>query len=137
MTVEDALARTIPCFPDYVLRRGDPAAAIGAAPHSLEVSFRIGGQEHFYLEGQVALAIPGEDGDMHVHSSTQHPTEVQHIVRPRSGYPGRMGHLRDPAHGRRLWRQGEPGDDVGRDGGACGAADRAGRARSGSIATTT
>src|SRR5207248_4972799 len=37
------------------------------------------GQEHFYLEGQVAFALPGEDGDMVVHSSTQHPTEVQHI----------------------------------------------------------
>src|SRR4029077_6269449 len=41
---------------------------------------RIGGQEHFYLEGQVAFAVPGEDNDMLVHSSTQHPSEVQHIV---------------------------------------------------------
>jgi len=40
----------------------------------------IGGQEHFYLEGQIAMAIPGEDGDMTVLSSTQHPTEVQHVV---------------------------------------------------------
>jgi xanthine dehydrogenase large subunit len=40
----------------------------------------VGGQDHFYLEGQVAYAIPGEDGDMLVHSSTQHPTEVQHTV---------------------------------------------------------
>ena len=40
----------------------------------------IGGQDHFYLEGQIALAVPGEDGDMHVYVSTQHPTEVQHMV---------------------------------------------------------
>ena len=50
------------------------------APRQITGEFRIGGQEHFYLEGQVALAIPGEDGDMLVHSSTQHPTEVQHVV---------------------------------------------------------
>ena len=42
--------------------------------------FRIGGQEHFYLEGQVALAMPEEGGGMLVHSSTQHPSEVQHCV---------------------------------------------------------
>ena len=41
---------------------------------------RVGGQEHFYLEGQVALAVPGEDGAVLVYSSTQHPSEVQHIV---------------------------------------------------------
>ena len=49
--------------------------------------FRIGGQEHFYLEGQIALAIPGEDGDIFVHSSTQHPTEVQHVVARVLGIP--------------------------------------------------
>ena len=62
VTVEDALARNETVLPDYSFVRGDSAAAIGAAPHSLGGSFRIGGQEHFYLEGQVALAIPGEDG---------------------------------------------------------------------------
>ncbi len=64
----------------YTFGRGDADAAIGAAPHRLKGRVRMGGQEHFYLEGQVALAIPGEDGDMLVHSSTQHPTEIQHIV---------------------------------------------------------
>ena len=43
-------------------------------------TFHIGGQEHFYLEGQVALAVPGEDGAVLVYSSTQHPSEVQHVV---------------------------------------------------------
>ncbi|WP_369408278.1 xanthine dehydrogenase molybdopterin binding subunit [Reyranella humidisoli] len=64
--------------PSTVLR-GDPDAALASAPHRLEAEFSVGGQEHFYLEGQIAFALPGEDGDITVHSSTQHPTEVQHI----------------------------------------------------------
>ena len=60
--------------------KGDAALAIAKAPHLVEGSFEVGGQEHFYLEGQVAAAIPQEGGDMTVHSSTQHPTEVQHKV---------------------------------------------------------
>ena len=47
----------------------------------------VGGQEHFYLEGQVAIAVPGEDDDVTVHSSTQHPSEVQHIVSHVLGIP--------------------------------------------------
>ena len=46
----------------------------------LQESFRIGGQEHFYLEGQVSIALPEEHGAMTVYVSTQHPTEVQHLV---------------------------------------------------------
>ena len=64
--------------PSTILR-GDPDAALKAAPHTLSAEFSVGGQEHFYLEGQIAFALPGEDGDFVVHSSTQHPTEVQHI----------------------------------------------------------
>lgn len=59
---------------------GDAPAAIAAAPNRLEGHLAIGGQDHFYLEGQIALATPREDGDVHVWSSTQHPTEVQHNV---------------------------------------------------------
>ncbi|MGE0847748.1 MAG: molybdopterin cofactor-binding domain-containing protein, partial [Flavobacteriaceae bacterium] len=62
------------------LRRGDPAPAIEAAPHRISGTMAIGGQDHFYLEGQIALAAPGEDGEMHVWSSTQHPSETQHMV---------------------------------------------------------
>jgi xanthine dehydrogenase large subunit len=80
VTVDDADTADSVVQPDYAFTRGDPAAALAAAPNRLDGSFRIGGQEHFYLEGQVALAIPMEDGDMHVHSSTQHPTEIQHVV---------------------------------------------------------
>ena len=56
-----------------------PARAIATAPHVIEGEMEVGGQEHFYLEGQVAAAIPQEDG-MHILSSTQHPTEIQHKV---------------------------------------------------------
>ncbi|WP_052763817.1 xanthine dehydrogenase molybdopterin binding subunit [Microvirga massiliensis] len=80
VTVEDALERGETVLPDYEFGRGDPKEAIAAAPRQLSGSFRIGGQEHFYLEGQAAFAIPGEDGDLVVHSSTQHPTEVQHVI---------------------------------------------------------
>ncbi|WP_134497698.1 xanthine dehydrogenase molybdopterin binding subunit [Microvirga pakistanensis] len=80
ITVEDALARGETVLPDYAYGRGDVEAAVAGAPRRLEGRFRVGGQEHFYLEGQVAFAIPGEDGDIHVYSSTQHPSEVQHVV---------------------------------------------------------
>ena len=70
-----------------IYAKGDAAAAIAAAPHRVEGRFEIGGQEHFYLEGQAALAMPQEGGDMVVHSSTQHPTEIQHKVAEALGVP--------------------------------------------------
>ncbi|HWL69641.1 MAG TPA: xanthine dehydrogenase molybdopterin binding subunit [Geminicoccus sp.] len=78
--LEDALAANHDLLPPYEMRRGDPESALTRSAHRLEGSFRLGGQDHFYLEGQIALAIPGEDGGMDVHASTQHPTEVQHVV---------------------------------------------------------
>ncbi|MGA8706882.1 MAG: xanthine dehydrogenase molybdopterin binding subunit, partial [Steroidobacteraceae bacterium] len=53
---------------------------LARAPHRLRGSVEIGGQDHFYLEGQIAIALPQEEGAMLVHSSTQHPSEVQQIV---------------------------------------------------------
>ncbi|KQP22009.1 xanthine dehydrogenase molybdopterin binding subunit [Pseudorhodoferax sp. Leaf267] len=55
-------------------------AAIAAAPYKLKSSFDVGGQEQFYLEGQISYAIPKEGGAMHVYCSTQHPSEMQHLV---------------------------------------------------------
>ncbi|MGG5809991.1 xanthine dehydrogenase molybdopterin binding subunit [Falsiroseomonas sp. CW058] len=80
LTIERALELGRNVVPPQVLARGDAAAAIAAAPRRMEGEFRAGGQEHFYLEGQVAIATPGEDGEMAVTSSTQHPSEVQHVV---------------------------------------------------------
>ena len=87
VTVEDGLAAGAEVLPPYEFRRGEPEAAIAAAPHRLAGSVRAGGQEHFYLEGQAALAVPGEDDEMRVHSSTQHPAEVQHLVARMLGAP--------------------------------------------------
>ncbi|WP_289042776.1 xanthine dehydrogenase molybdopterin binding subunit [uncultured Aliiroseovarius sp.] len=70
-----------------VWSRGEASAAIDGAPHTLTGAFEMGGQEHFYLEGQAALAVPQEAGDMLVHSSTQHPTEIQHKVAEALGVP--------------------------------------------------
>ncbi|MEZ5773571.1 MAG: xanthine dehydrogenase molybdopterin binding subunit [Hyphomicrobiaceae bacterium] len=83
LTIDDALSAQSfldGTDPPYTMSRGDPDAAIAASPHRIEGEIRIGGQEHFYLEGQAALAVPGEDDDVTVHSSTQHPTEIQHVV---------------------------------------------------------
>jgi xanthine dehydrogenase large subunit len=67
--------------------RGDVDAAIAGAAHVIDGQLEIGGQEHFYLEGQAALALPQEGGDMVVMSSTQHPTEIQHKVAEALGKP--------------------------------------------------
>jgi xanthine dehydrogenase large subunit len=78
--VDDALLSGSTVLPEYKFERGDVQEEIDRAPKQITGELRVGGQEHFYLEGQVALAIPGEDGDMLVYSSTQHPSEVQHVV---------------------------------------------------------
>lgn len=70
-----------------VWTKGDVDAALSAAPNRLQGRIEMGGQEHFYLEGQAALALPQEDGDMVVQSSTQHPTEIQHKVADALGVP--------------------------------------------------
>lgn len=79
VTVDQALAAEHRLMPDYTFRKGDSAAALAAGPRRLSGTMLIGGQDHFYLEGQIAFAIPGED-TMFVHSSSQHPCEVQAII---------------------------------------------------------
>ena len=73
--------------PPYSFGRGDVDAALASAPHKLEGRIYIGGQEHFYLEGQAAFAMPGEDDDVTVYCSSQHPTEIQHKVAHVLGVP--------------------------------------------------
>ena len=70
-----------------VWTKGDAGQALKSATNTLNGSIAIGGQEHFYLEGQAALALPQEGGDMLVHSSTQHPSEIQHKVAHSLGLP--------------------------------------------------
>ena len=64
----------------YTMASGDAAEAIETAAHSVSGRMYVGGQEHFYLEAQAAMAVPGEDDDVTVYSSTQHPSEIQHKV---------------------------------------------------------
>jgi len=81
LTVDEALAAGSRFEQGPVVwQKGDAGRAIAGAARIVEGSFEVGGQEHFYLEGQVAACLPQEGGDMVVHSSTQHPTEVQHKV---------------------------------------------------------
>jgi xanthine dehydrogenase large subunit len=88
LTIDDALAAGA-IFEDgpRIYAKGDVDTALAHAPHVIEGSIDIGGQEHFYLEGQSALALPQEGGDMIVHSSSQHPTEIQHKVADALGRP--------------------------------------------------
>ncbi|MFO1311468.1 MAG: xanthine dehydrogenase molybdopterin binding subunit [Burkholderiales bacterium] len=80
LTIDEALAAESYVLPPVHITRGDAAAALARAPHRLRGTVRSGGQDHFYLEGQIALAIPREHGGMHIQTSTQHPGEVQHMV---------------------------------------------------------
>ncbi|MEE8425749.1 MAG: molybdopterin cofactor-binding domain-containing protein, partial [Woeseiaceae bacterium] len=72
-------------LPTETLQRGDPDASIAAAPHRLQRRLELGGQDQFYLEGHIAMAVPEEDGGLIIYSSTQHPDEVQHLVAKATG----------------------------------------------------
>ena len=80
LSIEQAMAAQSFVVPPVTVVRGDAQAALAAAPHRLQGRFAVGGQEHFYLEGQIALAVPQEQNQWHILSSTQHPGEVQHWV---------------------------------------------------------
>jgi xanthine dehydrogenase large subunit len=80
VTIADAQAAGCEIEETQVMARGDADAGLAASTHRLSGTVGMGGQEHFYLEGQAALAIPGEQGRLHVFSSTQHPSEIQHLI---------------------------------------------------------
>ncbi len=80
LTVEDAIAQGSYHTEPHFIRRGDVDSALAASPHRLTGTVSIGGQEHFYLETQATFAERGDDGDITVTSSTQHPSEVQAVI---------------------------------------------------------
>ena len=80
LDVEQALEQQLYVDAPHTHRRGDADEAMAAAPRRIQGRLHIGGQEHFYLETQVAMVIPAEQGAVQVFSSTQHPTEVQKLV---------------------------------------------------------
>jgi xanthine dehydrogenase large subunit len=87
LSFDDARAAGTLVTEPMTLARGDAASALKRAPHRIKGRMAVGGQEHFYLESQIALAIPGEDDEVKVISSTQHPTEIQTMVAAALGVP--------------------------------------------------
>ena len=86
-TIDQAVAAGAFIGSERAIARGDASAALAAAPHRLSGTVVIEGADHFYLESQAAVAYPRHDGPMEVHSSTQHPTETQHVVAEALGVP--------------------------------------------------
>ncbi|MEL6549457.1 MAG: xanthine dehydrogenase molybdopterin binding subunit [Pseudomonadota bacterium] len=88
LTIDEALAADSR-FEDgpRIYAKGDVSRALAEASHQVRGTIELGGQEHFYLEGQSSLVVPGEAGDVAVHCSTQHPTEIQHKVAEALGVP--------------------------------------------------
>ena len=80
LTARQAHAAGQYVVPPMHLNRGDAAAALAAAPHCFEGEWSVGGQEQFYLEGQISYALPQEDRSLLIHCSTQHPSEMQQLV---------------------------------------------------------
>jgi xanthine dehydrogenase large subunit len=87
LDVREAARQRSFVLPPVTVRRGEPEQRIAGAPHRLAGALEVGGQEHFYLEGQVGYAHPQEQGQWWIHSSTQHPSEVQHWVAHALGVP--------------------------------------------------
>ena len=87
LTIEDALNTQSFVSESKQMQRNDWQAAIEQAPHRLHGTTVSGSQDHFYLEGQVSLAIPQEDGGVHIYASTQHPSEIQHAAAQVLGLP--------------------------------------------------
>jgi len=87
LTIEDAVAAGSFHSGPHEIRRGNSAAAMAASPHRIEGELFIGGQEHFYLETQCALARFDDGGGVFVESSTQHPSETQEIIARVLGLP--------------------------------------------------
>ena len=87
LSIAQAVAMQHYVLPPLRLTHGRPAERIAAAPHRLAGTFEVGGQEQFYLEGQVAYALPQEQDGMLVYSSTQHPSEMQQVVAHLLGWP--------------------------------------------------
>ncbi|MDZ4656363.1 MAG: xanthine dehydrogenase molybdopterin binding subunit [Bythopirellula sp.] len=80
LTIEHAIRENRYLGPVRRIARGKVAENLATAPHRLQGTFNSGGQEQFYLESQAAIAYPGEQGQLVVHSSTQNPTEIQAVV---------------------------------------------------------
>ena len=86
LTAREAHAIGQYVLPPMHLSRGDAAGALAAAPHRLDGEWAVGGQEQFYLEGQISYALPQENQALLIHCSTQHPSEMQQLVAHAMGW---------------------------------------------------
>ena len=86
LTIEQAIARQSWILPPVQLTAGDANAKLAVAPYRLQGIAQVGGQEHFYLEGQICYAYPKEEDMLQVLCSTQHPTEMQLLISEAVGY---------------------------------------------------
>ncbi|MBX2880234.1 MAG: xanthine dehydrogenase molybdopterin binding subunit [Granulosicoccus sp.] len=80
LTPKEALQKQSFVVPPMHCQRGNPDSKLEKSPHRVTGELTVGGQEQFYLEGQISYAIPREDNTLHVYCSTQHPTEMQHLI---------------------------------------------------------
>ena len=80
ITISEALNKNNLLFKPRIIKKGNPSQKISRSKNKITGNFMTGSQEHFYLEGQVSLAIPKEDNNFLVYSSTQHPSETQQII---------------------------------------------------------
>jgi xanthine dehydrogenase large subunit len=80
ITIKESLKKNNLLFKPRIIKKGNPAQKILKSKNKIRGNFTTGSQEHFYLEGQVALVIPKEDNNFLVYSSTQHPSETQQII---------------------------------------------------------
>lgn len=114
LDLREAMEREHYVLPPSEFLRGKPGPALASAPHRLRGEIMVGGQDHFYLETQAALALPQEDRDMLIHSGTQHPTEVQHLVARLLGVDMNavtveVRRMAEPSAARRARRPSSPG----------------------------
>ncbi|XP_042301120.1 aldehyde oxidase isoform X3 [Sceloporus undulatus] len=88
LTIEEAIKHNSFFDPQRKLVQGNVDEAFKIVDHILEGEIHIGGQEHFYMETQSVLAVPkGEDKEMDVYVSSQHPAHVQEMVASCLGVP--------------------------------------------------
>ncbi len=80
LTIEDAIAKNSLLGPPRTMQRGDADEALKNAPHNIKGELKTGAQEHWYLESQICLCMPGEGKEINVFSSTQHPSETQALI---------------------------------------------------------
>lgn len=87
LTIDEAKKNQSFIIPARKIERGNVETAMKEAPLQLDGKITIQGHDHFYLESQTSIAYPLEDGQFEIHSSSQHPTETQHVVAHALGIP--------------------------------------------------